>query len=40
MIEIGADKVEVNDPENGQTLCDIEPEKPFHRVSLTIRRDP
>ena len=34
MIEISVDEVEVNDPEDGQSLCDIEPEKPFHQLRL------
>ena len=41
MIEVSGEEVEINDPENAKSFCDIEPEKPFHQVrlpSVTSRR--
>src|SRR5438477_8464875 len=34
VLETGIEKMKINDPENGECFCDIEPEQPLHRSRI------
>jgi hypothetical protein len=34
VLENSVEKMKINDPENGECFCDIEPEQPLHRSRI------
>lgn len=37
MLEVGTEKMKIDDEQNGEALGNIDPKQPFHRMGLTGR---